>query len=982
MSNTDWNQRIRHEVESIQPEDGPDLSTACAARDLKGLLHSIVDQITEADRRHSDTLRQMQEKLGNMGQEARAIRSKVPNQFAAAFERIEAGMAELASRVTEGAETVSHHRSDLAPPAPAPVQAEPSAQVRSQPAQNTPQEPPKALRSAVDPSAPARKRDDEQGARHQGVDTFDVIETSLPGDTSDPWDHDSAEALAGIYDSGDVSFGGKASLSENGFSSAAGFAPATSSAGHAHGNVDSAWLQARFNDISTRIDESLAEIRPDQSFFSLAQRLEQFERQFNSAIETVATRADVEGVRLIEAHISEIAEHLENTHGQLVRLDTIEEHLSLIADKINEVHKVALSSDGESAGAPEQTHSPIDVHAVAKAAAHETASRFAEMQPRQQPSEGIGEVRGLLERMMMESRQGEENTTALLDTLQQAMIRLLDRVDAMEDAQVRALQSQPAVHDYAHEPLHIHTEARQHGPATAETAGALNAAVAAVASSRSPLPVDADSRTSERNGEGLAPEAARAPEKIRQDFIADARRAKMRLAAENDSGEAQAVKADAGDKVAPAGAASAAAAPTKPATVTKIANKSKSAGRPILSPRLMIAAIAAVLLGGAYVLWPSSSQTASALKPIPAPAAEQGSPNAKKGDKKASATPADTSAPGSAGTAPETNPDGTPSAAPADNATHGEIDPQSDITVGMTTVPFSGVSVDAERPFSPADLQRANRSQAMANMSGKLGQAAANQAIPAAIDMSKDGALMPSAGTATGVKNGMANTALDLPPASVGPLSLRMAAANGDPSAEFEVGARLAEGKGTDQSFKDAAKWYQRSAARGFVQAQYRLGTLYERGLGMKPDLARAEDWYKRAADQGNIKAMHNLAVLSANQTKGTPDYATASHWFTEAAERGLSDSQFNLAVLHENGLGVTQDLKVAYKWLSLAAKSGDKEATHRRDLLKGKLSGDDLAAAENLIATFKAKSAEALANDARTAGEAWKKNPANGVSG
>lgn len=979
MSNTDWNQRIRHEVESIQPEDGPDLSTACGARDLKGLLHSIVDQITEADRRHSDTLRQMQEKLGSMGQEARAIRSKVPNQFAAAFERIEAGMAELASRVTEGAETVPHHRSDVALLSPAPVQAEPSAQAWSQPAQNTQQEPPKALRSAVDPSAPARKRDDEQGARHQAVDTFDVIETSLPGDTSDPWDHDSAEALAGIYDSGDVSFGGKASLSENGFSTAAGFAPATSNAGHAHANVDSAWLQARFNDISTRIDESLAEIRPDQSFFSLVQRLEQFERQFNSAIETVATRADVEGVRLIEAHISEIAEHLENTHGQLLRLDTIEEHLSLIADKINEVHKVALSSDGEGAGTPEQNHTPIDVHAVAKAAAHETASRFAEMQPRQQPSEGIGEVRGLLERMMLESRQGEENTTALLDTLQQAMIRLLDRVDAMEDAQLRAIQSQPAAHNYAHEPLHIHTDARQHGPAAAETAGALNAAVAAVASSRSPSPVNEDPRSSDRNGDAIASEAARAPEKIRQDFIADARRAKMRLAAENDSTDAQAVKADAGDKVAPAGAASAAAAPTKPATVTKIAGKSKSAARPILSPRLMIVAIAAVLLGGAYVLWPSSSQTASALKPIPAPAAEQGSLKTTKGDKKASATAAETNAPGAA---PETNPDGTPAAAPADNATHGEIDPQSDITVGMTTVPFSGVSVDAERPFSAADLQRANRSQAMANMSGKLGQAAANQAIPAAIDMSKDGALMPSAGAATGVKNGMANTALDLPPASVGPLSLRMAAANGDPSAEFEVGARLAEGKGTDQSFKDAAKWYQRSAARGFVQAQYRLGTLYERGLGMKPDLARAEDWYKRAADQGNIKAMHNLAVLSANQTKGTPDYATASHWFTEAAERGLSDSQFNLAVLHENGLGVTQDLKVAYKWLSLAAKSGDKEATHRRDLLKGKLSADDLASAENLIATFKPKSAEALANDARTAGEAWKKNPANGVNG
>ena len=49
----------------------------------------------------------------------------------------------------------------------------------------------------------------------------------------------------------------------------------------------------------------------------------------------------------------------------------------------------------------------------------------------------------------------------------------------------------------------------------------------------------------------------------------------------------------------------------------------------------------------------------------------------------------------------------------------------------------------------------------------------------------------------------------------------------------------MAEGKGTTQNFKDAAKWYQRSAAKGFVQAQYRLGTLDERGLGLKADQAR-----------------------------------------------------------------------------------------------------------------------------------------------
>ena len=150
----------------------------------------------------------------------------------------------------------------------------------------------------------------------------------------------------------------------------------------------------------------------------------------------------------------------------------------------------------------------------------------------------------------------------------------------------------------------------------------------------------------------------------------------------------------------------------------------------------------------------------------------------------------------------------------------------------------------------------------------------------------------------------------------------------------------------------------------------------------MKAAPDKAEAWYRRAAEKGNVKAMHNLAVLSANQSKSSPDYATAAQWFTEAAERKLSDSQFNLAVLYENGLGVEQNLKQAYKWLSLAAKSGDKEAVRRRDILQGKLTAEDLIQAESMLKTWSGKVPDPMANDAHSAGEAWKKNSANGVNG
>jgi localization factor PodJL len=216
----------------------------------------------------------------------------------------------------------------------------------------------------------------------------------------------------------------------------------------------------------------------------------------------------------------------------------------------------------------------------------------------------------------------------------------------------------------------------------------------------------------------------------------------------------------------------------------------------------------------------------------------------------------------------------------------------------------------------------------------------------------------------------------NLPPAMVGPYSLRLAAAKGDPSAQFEVAVRLAEGLGTEPDLKQSFEWYQRSATSGFPMAQFRLGTLYERGLGVKADLARAQVWYTRAAQQGNVKAIHNLAVLLAGRGGAKADYAQAAKLFTDSASYGLADSQYNLAMLYESGLGVPRDPKEAYKWLILAANSGDKESQTRRDALKAQLGAADRASAEAMAKAFRAKLINPIANDFRAAGQAWRQNP------
>jgi localization factor PodJL len=205
---------------------------------------------------------------------------------------------------------------------------------------------------------------------------------------------------------------------------------------------------------------------------------------------------------------------------------------------------------------------------------------------------------------------------------------------------------------------------------------------------------------------------------------------------------------------------------------------------------------------------------------------------------------------------------------------------------------------------------------------------------------------------------------LGMPPALIGPYSLRLAAARGDVRAEYEVARRFSYGLGVPKDAEQAVKWYMQGASKGFAPSQYRLATYYERGRGIEKNLGRAKVWYQRAAMLGNVKAMHNLAVISTALDKEDTDYKAAIYWFKQAANRNLADSQFNLAILYQNGVGLKKDNIEAYKWFSLAARQGDVDAAARRDTLEKKLKKEELLKASQLLQGWRALTIDAKAND------------------
>jgi len=969
----------RTEPEYSDHDDGAAPRTPDLPSELWALLETISDQIDEADQRHTGLLQELRDRLAMLSHDAEEARTDVPADAGPAYARIEDGLAELAHRIDALDESK----------AAAPVAAEAEIQA------------PVPLISAATHPADARPA----VSAAPGVDPFDLVGDDEP-ETGPDWDLADAEALTRVYEESDAALVRMTPRSPEPASRDVA-APVSPTVVPDFEGLDRAWLDERLSEIALRIEQSLADLSPDAAMQRLGSRFDAFEERMGSVLGDVATRTDFESLRLLEEQIHELAGHLERTERQLGRLDSIEQQLHAVIDHLAQSHDAA-AGEADAAAVP-------DLAALAATTAQDVAQRLAASMAGPDHDRRLDEVGSLLRSLIDDRRHSDEQTYSMLDTVQQAMIRLLDRVDALEVAQARPELERAAV-PTPPPPLPAsqamgapvapaptdHGEIQDFGAPDHAADDFPPPLAPAFAATPAPMPV---------------PTAQSSTDRLRQDFFAEAQRAKMRAAA-----AAEAEPAVPTPVAAPAAqrAARGLPRPTPPTSTAPAADLAAAAG-PSRKQRLTALVLCLVIAVSGAALF---AKTRNKAAPAAAPAAV--TQMAPEIDVPAAPAPAAAAtAEGGAFELPADDPAPVPAPVPASPATaaplsggggpatnegvlglEGEVPDSGEFLEHRPQTPAARLSPegiilqDNGRSPTPQELAYLHSQQTSAALSSRLGDNASRlkpadlmpeevakyltpiaatagetlQAAPVRASLSAGDTAGRGTEAPVTMPFGKTVSPLALPPATVGPLSLRLAAANGDPSAAFEVGARLAEGKGTDQNFKEAMVWYQKSAAQGFAQAQYRLGTLYERGLGVKADTGRARMWYQRAAEQGNVKAMHNLAVLSAGRETGSPDYATAARWFESAADYGLADSQYNLAVLYENGLGVGKDLASAYKWYALAGRSGDKEALRRRAALKAQMTPDMLTRAEQDAAMFSPERQIPLANDARVAGEDWKK--------
>jgi hypothetical protein len=98
--------------------------------------------------------------------------------------------------------------------------------------------------------------------------------------------------------------------------------------------------------------------------------------------------------------------------------------------------------------------------------------------------------------------------------------------------------------------------------------------------------------------------------------------------------------------------------------------------------------------------------------------------------------------------------------------------------------------------------------------------------------------------------------------------SLRKRAEQGDPDAQWNLGAAYRNGEGVTKDDVEAVRWYQRAADQGHVTAQSTLAASYWAGRGVPKDLTQAYFWSTVALHQGDRDSASRLQGLALQMTR------------------------------------------------------------------------------------------------------------------
>ena len=149
---------------------------------------------------------------------------------------------------------------------------------------------------------------------------------------------------------------------------------------------------------------------------------------------------------------------------------------------------------------------------------------------------------------------------------------------------------------------------------------------------------------------------------------------------------------------------------------------------------------------------------------------------------------------------------------------------------------------------------------------------------------------------------------------------VKKAAAEGDPAAQYLVGAQYLHGYGVSVDYREAERWLSLAANSCNSDAQNDLGVCLVRGSETEENSAKAFEWFEKAAENGFREALYNQGVLYLTGRGTDLNPENGAKCFEQAARLGHLPSLYNLGACYFHGKGVPLAKTEAVDWFRKAA--------------------------------------------------------------
>jgi TPR repeat protein len=135
--------------------------------------------------------------------------------------------------------------------------------------------------------------------------------------------------------------------------------------------------------------------------------------------------------------------------------------------------------------------------------------------------------------------------------------------------------------------------------------------------------------------------------------------------------------------------------------------------------------------------------------------------------------------------------------------------------------------------------------------------------------------------------------------------------------------SQLQLGKFYDQKseYKNAFKWYIKSAKHGNFDAYYYIGIMRVIGKGTKQSLRRGLKTLTKAANKNNIKSLIALAEIYYHGKYTTVNFNKSFEYYYQSAILGSRSAGKMISVMYNKGRGVPRNKVLANKWKMISTK-------------------------------------------------------------